>query len=297
MVDILECPICKTKDLQKLVSCTDHTVSHETFQVKLCPGCTLAITTPRPDINKLGDYYKSEEYISHSGKSSGGIGFLYRFARSLSLRWKRSKIQNFSRSGSILDFGCGTGEFLNFMKKSGWNIDGLEVSDYARQKAEILNSQSFRKSLDEISGKQFDVISAWHVIEHVPDLAETVARLKSHLKKSGTLFIAVPNYESPDATYYQEYWAGYDVPRHLWHFSKKSMEQLLRSCGLKLITIAPMKLDAYYVSMLSEKYKNKSLLGLSQMILGFLSGIKSNVRANTKTNHSSLIYIAKVNEG
>ncbi len=296
MVDILECPICKHNDLQKFTRCKDYTVSHETFQISLCPNCALGITTPRPNTNKLGEYYQSEEYISHSGKSSGGLGFVYRFARSFSLNWKKARIVNYKNKGSILDFGCGTGEFLNTMQKSGWDITGVEPSDSARLKAEILIAQKVYSSLDAVLSQKFDVITAWHAVEHVTDLTQTIVQLKSLLKKDGILFIAVPNYQSPDARLYKEYWAGFDVPRHLWHFSKKTMSTLLQSTGFKLINTTPMKLDAYYVSMLSEKYKNNNVLNLVSLLKGFLSGLKSNFRAKNETNHSSLIYIAKVHE-
>lgn len=296
MIDILECPICKSRDLQKFTQCKDYTVSHETFQISLCQKCTLGITTPRPDTNRLGGYYQSEEYISHSGKSSGGIGFLYKIARSFSLNWKKKLVQKHNLTGTILDFGCGSGEFLNTMLRNGWQVTGVEPSDSARLKSEILTKQKTCDSLVAISEKKFDVITAWHVVEHVPDLPETFLKLKSLLKKGGTIFIAVPNYQSPDAAFYKEHWAGYDVPRHLWHFSKKSMNLLLESAGLKLIDITPMKLDAYYVSMLSEKYRMKNQLSITVLLKGLLSGFQSNLRARRKINQSSLIYIAKISE-
>lgn len=297
MIEITDCPICQSTDLQKFRNCEDFTVSHETFKVNICSTCSLGITTPRPSNDKLGEYYKSNEYISHSGKSSGGLGFVYRIARSFALKSKLSRIQKIKRQGSILDFGCGTGEFLQTMKSSGWHIQGLEVSDSARQKAEELNGQKFIRSLDEISGAQFDVITAWHVIEHVPELTQTVKKLKEVLKQDGVIFIAVPNYQSPDGEKYKNHWAGFDVPRHLWHFSKKSMAVLLSTAGFKLVDTIPMKLDAYYVSMLSEKYRNKNVLTPFQLLAGLFSGFTSNLKAGKEKNHSSLIYIAKVNEG
>ncbi len=293
MIDIQECPICKSRDLQKFTHCKDYTVSHETFQLDLCQKCELGITTPRPDTNRLSEYYQSEEYISHSGKSSGGIGFLYKIARSFSLNWKKKIIQKHKITGNILDFGCGTGEFLNTMQGAGWEVTGVEPSDSARLKSEILLAQKTYHSLDGFPERKFDVITTWHVLEHVPDLIETILKLKSLLKKDGTIFIAVPNYQCHDATFYKELWAGYDVPRHLWHFSKRSMSLLLESIGLKLVDTIPMKLDAYYVSMLSEKYRTKNQLPLTCLLKGFASGLKSNLKARRETNHSSLIYIAE----
>ena len=293
MISIIECPVCKNTDLQLLTRCIDFTVSHETFTVQLCKNCNLGITTPRPEDDQLGNYYRSEEYVSHSGKTSGGIGFVYKIARIFTLNWKKNLIQKYSKTGSILDFGCGTGEFLNSMKNSGWAIDGVEPSDGARAKAQQLTSQKISEKLS--TQNQFDVITAWHVVEHVPNLNETVSKLKSHLKRNGIVFIAVPNFESPDAKKYHEHWAAFDVPRHLWHFSKKSMTQILTQNRLKLIDIVPMKLDAYYVSLLSEKYKNNNALTVGTILRALFAGFKSNINARN-TNNSSLIYIAKADE-
>lgn len=294
MVDIFECPVCKSTNLKFLTHCKDLTVSHETFQILQCTNCELGITTPRPESNKLSEYYKSEEYVSHSGKTSGGIGALYKLARKFTLHWKRETIEKYKSTGLILDFGCGTGEFLHTMQNSGWTIAGVEPSDIARSKAENLTNQKLYNSL--ALAASFDVVTAWHVVEHVPDLMSTISSLKKLLKKDGMLFIAVPNFQSPDGVTYFEHWAGFDVPRHLWHFSKKSMSMLLESVGLKLLDTKPMKLDAYYVSLLSEKYKNNNTLNLGCMIRGFLSGLNSNTKAKHATNYSSLIYVAKIHE-
>jgi 2-polyprenyl-3-methyl-5-hydroxy-6-metoxy-1,4-benzoquinol methylase len=291
MISIIECPICKKKDLQHLTRCTDFTVSHETFDIRVCNHCNFGITTPRPENEKLGSYYESAEYVSHSGKTSGGVGAVYKIARNFTLNWKKALIKKHKRTGSILDFGCGTGEFLHTMQTSGWRIDGVEPTAIARTKAETLTNQKIQSELT--TDKKFDVITAWHVVEHVPNLMETVSKLKSLLTKDGIIFIAVPNFESPDAKKYKEHWAAFDVPRHLWHFSKKSINEILRQHGLKLITTVPMKLDAYYVSLLSEKYRNENKLSIGTMINASLSGLTSNMKASKNTNHSSLIYIAK----
>lgn len=292
MVRISECPVCKSSSITPFLTCTDFTVSHETFTVNRCKNCSLGITSPRPVLEKLGSYYQSDEYISHSGKTSGGIGQIYKVARNFALNWKARIISIEKAEKTALDFGCGTGEFLNTLKNKGWKIEGVEPSNSARQKAESITGQKINNSIEHLSGKQFDVITAWHVVEHVPDLPETIQHLKALLKKDGTIFIAVPNYESADAKKYKEFWAGYDVPRHLWHFSKKSMTQLLQSHQLNVVNIIPMKLDAYYVSMLSERYQKNSS-SLSTLVKGFISGFRSNVKARKTKNHSSVIYVVK----
>lgn len=292
MVDINECPVCKSRSLTPFRTCTDYTVSHETFPIHLCDNCKLGITTPRPELQDLGRYYQSEEYISHSGKSSGLMGPLYKYARSFALRWKTALIERYNTSGNALDFGCGTGEFLEALQRKGWTVDGVEPSDNARERAEQRINKTIHDNLSSVSTKQYDVITAWHVIEHVPDLDKTINQLKANLAKGGTIFIAVPNYESPDAQHYQNYWAGFDVPRHLWHFTRHSMKQLLTNHGFDLREIVPMKLDAFYVSMLSENYRTGTKSSASSMLRGALSGIRSNSAAG-RDNYSSLIYIAK----
>lgn len=293
MIAIKECPVCKSESLAPFKVCKDYTVSHETFHVLQCAVCKLGITSPRPENDKLGKYYQSDEYISHSGKSSGGIGFIYKTARTFSLRWKSKIVTQKKSIGSALDFGCGTGEFLNTLKQQGWKVEGVEPSEIGRTKSSELTGQPIHSELQGISSSQFDIITAWHVIEHIPNLKEVIAQLAKQLKKDGTIFIAVPNYESADAQQYQEHWAGFDVPRHLWHFSKSSMQKLLTSHGLTLAQVIPMKLDAYYVSMLSEKYRSGKNAPLKNLLNGFISGLHSNTSASKTTNHSSLIYVAK----
>jgi 2-polyprenyl-3-methyl-5-hydroxy-6-metoxy-1,4-benzoquinol methylase len=296
MITISECPVCKGNTFTAQASCIDHTVSHETFQVIKCSHCSLAITSPRPEDEQLDKYYQSVNYISHSGKSSGGIGIIYRMARSFSLIWKKNLIHRFKKSGDILDFGCGTGEFLYTLQKSGWKTTGVEPSNTAREKAKESTQHTIAKNLDEISNQSFDVITAWHVLEHVPDLTDTLHKLKAMIRKNGMIIIAVPNYESYDGLVYKNHWAGYDVPRHLWHFSKKSMNQLLANQGFTLVSIVPMKLDSYYISLLSEKYTHQNRQTVPALITAFANGFISNLKARRTTNHSSLIYIAKVHE-
>ena len=296
MTELVQCPICKGETFQDITNCVDYTVSHETFHVKRCTTCELAITSPRPELNELGNYYKSEEYISHSGKTSGVIGSMYTIARSYALQWKNKIITKFNTGNTALDFGCGTGDFLHTLQKKGWKVEGVEPSDLARTKAAELNNQKICSDINEIENKTFDVITAWHVLEHVPDLHATLFKLKTLLTKNGTLFIAVPNYQSHDSFVYKNYWAGYDVPRHLWHFSKKSITLLLQSHGFKLQEVIPMKLDSYYISLLSEKYKNQNRLTLAGSVKAFSNGFISNLKARNQTNHSSLIYIAKIHE-
>lgn len=290
MESVTECPICNQQSFEPYLSCKDYTVSHETFNLIKCKTCDFVITSPRPVASTLGNYYLSEDYISHSPKSKTIINKLYKISRLLTLRWK-VKIIKTSKPSSILDYGCGTGEFLSTCEKHGLVIQGVEPSPVARTHANELTHNKVVESIDNIQSK-FDVITMWHVLEHVPDLNGTIEKLKARLTQNGTMFIAVPNRESNDAQKYKEHWAGYDVPRHLWHFNHHNMKQLLSKNGLTLKNKIPMKLDAFYVSMLSEKYANNKS-GLPQLIKGAINGLSSNISASKSKQYSSIIYVAQ----
>jgi 2-polyprenyl-3-methyl-5-hydroxy-6-metoxy-1,4-benzoquinol methylase len=287
------CPICSSFSFTKFLTATDHTTTGEKFEIVKCAKCDFTITNPRPDINSIGKYYQSEKYISHTGGSKSLFDKVYVLARTITLRWKLKLINKHKSTGSILDYGCGTGEFLHHLKSNSWAINGVEPSEGARNKATDLLQKPISSSIEKIEGNQFDVITLWHVLEHIHDLNEKLSSIKSLLKQDGIIFIAVPNHESPDAQKYGAYWAGYDVPRHLWHFSKDSMKKLLDKTGLELVSIHPMKLDAYYVSLLSEGYEHQNQNKIVSAIKSLWSGLSSNLTASKNQNYSSLIYIAK----
>jgi 2-polyprenyl-3-methyl-5-hydroxy-6-metoxy-1,4-benzoquinol methylase len=293
MIAIAQCPTCGGNQWNDYLACKDYTVSQETFTLKTCKTCSLVVTSPRPSNDNLGKYYLSDDYISHTDKPASLIDRIYIFARSFALQWKIKLITHeLQGNKNLLDYGCGTGNFLTAAHQSGWTITGVEPSPIARLAAQRNTGSAITESLNELKDKKFSTITLWHVLEHVPDLNETLLKLKSLLEENGTLFIAVPNHASRDAQRYKSIWAGYDVPRHLWHFTPDNMQKLVSKHGLKLKRTVPMKLDAYYVSMLSEKYKNNQKLGPIQMIRAFFAGWRSNAHAYAGTgNFSSLIYI------
>lgn len=290
MVSINQCPICGSNTFSKLFDCTDHSVSHESFEIKICTNCTLGITSPRPIDTELERYYQSENYISHSGTSKGLINQLYLLARKYTLHWKANLIKKYSKKGTVLDYGCGTGDYLKKMIQHGYSVLGVEPSEKARAKALAKTGVPIYETLTLVDPAKTQIITMWHVLEHIPNLNDILQLLHHLINNDGTLFIAVPNYESPDANHYQNYWGGYDVPRHLWHFNKKSITHLLENNGFKLQHVLPMKLDAFYISMLSENYQ--SGLPIFNFIKGFMLGLLSNLKARPSNNYSSLIYIA-----
>jgi 2-polyprenyl-3-methyl-5-hydroxy-6-metoxy-1,4-benzoquinol methylase len=293
MTNITLCPACGGTKFESYLSCEDYTVSHETFQIQKCTSCDFLLTNPRPELDKLDTYYASEDYISHTAKAASIIDRIYLIARNYTLTWKLQLINKHSASrNKLLDYGCGTGNFLSKCKENNWSTAGVEPSGDARAKIPQNIRGDVFQSIDEIDGHQFDAITLWHVLEHVPDLNETIQKLKSRLSQNGTIFIAVPNYQSWDATYYKEYWAAFDVPRHLWHFSQNTLSIILKNNGLAIKNKIPMKLDAYYISLLSEKYRT-GRSGVLNMIRAILSGFKANWSARKTKQYSSIIYIVK----
>lgn len=285
---VIACPICGEKKFNKQLETLDYTATREPFVIQRCEQCSLLLTNPRPNKETISKYYQSDKYISHTGGGESLIDRIYRTVRIITLNSKLKLVNQYQSKFNLLDYGCGTGEFLATCKDAGWTVAGVEPSDEARVK--IRKDIPAVNELSKID-TPVNAITMWHVLEHVHDLNETLARMRSLLTNNGTIFIAVPNHESYDARYYKNFWAGYDVPRHLWHFSKDNIKTLLTRHNLKLQAIQPMTFDAYYVSLLSEGYKNPGKGTLAKSVSAFTRGLLSNLKAG-KDNHSSLIYIA-----
>lgn len=292
MIVYSSCPSCGDENIFHVLSAKDHTVSGEEFEIWECKNCSLRFTQNIPEQENIGRYYQSENYISHSDTKKGFVNNLYHIIRKRTLHQKKNLIETNTgkSSGTILDLGAGTGAFLNTMKTSGWACTGIEPDKTARDKAVELYGIHLKESwaFFSLPAESFDAITLWHVLEHVHQLHEYMEQFRKLLKPGGKLFIAVPNYTSKDAEIYGSDWAAYDVPRHLYHFSPKSMEIVLNAHGLKLDKIKPMWYDSVYVSLLSEKYKT----GKANAVTAFLNGMSSNFNALfDKKKCSSLIYI------
>ncbi len=267
----------------------DYSVSKETFDLYLDETLDLLITHPQPSLENLGKFYESEDYISHTDNKRSLFEKLYHFIKSIALKNKLNLINSLQlHKGQILDIGAGTGDFLSVAKKDGWQTIGIEPSDRAKSIA-INKGISFVEQTNELENYSFDVISMWHVLEHVPDLDKQIKELKRLLKPTGTLIIAVPNFKSFDAKHYGKFWAAYDVPIHFWHFSKTAIKLLFEKEEMKLEKVLPMKFDSFYVSLLSEKYKS----GKMNFIKAFFIGLQSNWNASQHFEYSSHIYILK----
>ncbi len=297
MSDIIhydKCPVCQSADIFFVLKAKDETVSRQYFEIWQCNNCTLRFTQDVPNQQNIGKYYQSSNYISHSNTSKGVINKLYHAVRTVTLQSKKKLVEKNSKKtkGSLLDVGAGTGAFASIMKKNGWNVTGLEPDENARTLArknfniELLSSEK----LFLLQPNTFDVITLWHVLEHVHELHKYLNTFYSLLHKDGTLIIAVPNYTAYDAKMYAQNWAAYDVPRHLYHFSPTSMQTLLHEHHFKIHQQKPMWFDSFYVSLLSEKYRFKK----SNFIKAFFTGAVSNFKViGRPQNCSSIIYIAK----
>ncbi|XCF07859.1 class I SAM-dependent methyltransferase [Tamlana crocina] len=281
------------KNNQKLyLNLKDHSVSGEDFQLLENEKFGFLETYPKPSIEKLPEYYESEDYISHTDSKRNLFEKAYHLVRFFSLKSKLNLINRFSEGEkTLLDFGCGTGDFLQTAQKNNWKVFGIEPNEQARG---IANKKTNNAVFDagqffKFKEHSFDVITLWHVLEHLPNLEEDLSVFKKLLKPNGTLIIAVPNYKSYDAKHYKNFWAAYDVPRHLWHFNRDSVSKLMNSFSLQVIKTKPMWFDAFYVSLLSEKYK----AGKMNLICAFCIGLFSNLKALATKEVSSLIYVAK----
>ena len=287
-----QCPVCSSRAINPLLTLKDHSVSGEQFVIWQCSDCSLRFTQDVPGAQAMQPYYQSEAYISHSDTSKGFINSTYQRVRRITLKGKASLVKKFTglAKGRLMDLGAGTGAFLHQMQSEGWQGMGVEPDAGARANAKKTYGLELQTpdSLQQAPEKSFDAITLWHVLEHVHDLHATLQQLQTVLKDSGRMFIAVPNYTSTDADLYRLYWAAYDVPRHLYHFSPRSMEVLLQLNGWKVVAKRPMWFDAFYISLLSSKYKN----GKASLPGAVVAGLRSNLKTLFSTDRcSSIIYI------
>lgn len=266
---------------------TDFSVSKEVFELRFNESLQALETFPRPaDIDK---YYESDDYISHTDSNTGLVNKIYQSVKQYMLSKKVRLLFQYNRNlKTVLDVGAGTAAFVKLLQTVNVQAKGVEPSEIARKHAADKGVKLFEK-IEQVSGEQFDAITMWHVLEHIPDPKEHLRTCYELLNKDGLLVIAVPNYKSFDAKYYGAFWAAYDVPRHLWHFNQVGMQQILRESGFEVRAIKPMIFDAFYIALLSEKYKN----GRSSIFKAFWIGLRSNCKALGNKEYSSLIYMAQ----
>jgi len=286
------CPICGSESFDPYISAKDYFLTGQSFEIVKCRNCGFRFTNPRPEPTELGKYYQSADYISHSDSRQGLFASLYQEVRKFTLWRKYNLISKFHRKGEILDIGCATGQFMKYMDGRGWNTTGIEPDEKSRSRAisEFGLNVFAEDQLNVFRKASFDLITMWHVLEHVSDLNGRIKQIRNLLKPEGTFILAVPNCDALDAKIYGKYWAGYDLPRHLYHFTKADMKLLMEKFGFTIVNILPMRFDAFYVSLLSEKYMN----GKMRWMPAFWNGFWSNIKSGQKNGHSSLIYVVKI---
>jgi 2-polyprenyl-3-methyl-5-hydroxy-6-metoxy-1,4-benzoquinol methylase len=287
---IIHCPVCDGTVFSPLLKVKDYFLSQEEFSILSCGSCGFRFVNPRPDKSDIGRYYQSDDYISHDAGKKDFLSIIYKFARRISIRRKYGIVSRCSGGRKILDIGCGTAEFLAYCQKQGWDVTGIEPNEKARLFAQTRNLITTYEQLDALADLQgtFHCITMWHVLEHIHDLNGLIIRVRKLLAPAGMFIIAVPNCNSWDAQHYNQHWAAYDVPRHLYHFTKDTILKLATRSKMQVVKIYPQKLDAYYVSMLSEKYKS----GKPHYFKSVVAGFWSNLQATRKeTGHSSMIFI------
>lgn len=289
-----KCPWCDSENNSLFLQLKDYFLTQEDFEIYECNDCKLLFTTPCPTPSEIGKYYKSSDYLSHNEELRGIVPFIYKKVKKINIKNKFNIVRKYCANKScinLLDIGCGMGDFLHYAKEHNCNVTGIEPDSDARTLAEKkLNTKILQsEDLQNIPNESFDVITMWHVLEHVADLKTEIYHLQRLLKKDSTLILALPNYKSYDAHYYKDKWAAYDVPRHLNHFSKTSINNIFEKSNLHLLDIKPLKWDSFYISMLSEKYTKSS----NSFIKGVITGCKSNRKARKSGEYSSLVYILK----
>lgn len=285
-----QCPLCGSGHFSNFMVAKDHAVSQESFSICKCATCNFLFTNPRPDIANIQKYYDSKNYISHQNSASNLTNFVYKLVRKFTLRKKVQWINEQSKNkGKLLDYGCGTGYFLKSAEKNGWEVIGIEPNSTAAAIAKKQTLKVYQEIGEMTNEKKFDVITLFHVLEHVHKLNNTIELLLGMLKKRGTLLIAVPIFNSYDADHYKQNWASLDVPRHLYHFTIPTMEKLAKKHGLKIKLTHPQLFDSYYVSILSEGYIDNK----KNIINALKTGYNSNRIAKKNNNYSSLLFVLK----
>jgi SAM-dependent methyltransferase len=290
-----KCLVCGSNNIEFSLGCKDHLTGEKNFDIYACKSCGFLFTANPPSEDEIGKYYAAVDYISHSDAKRGLTNSLYHLVRRLMLSRKRCIISHSTglKTGKLLDMGCGTGYFAGFMKQAGWKVTGLEKNEGARKFAsskfnlEVLEDSDLEKYEDNY----FDCITLWHVFEHFHDPLKYLVLIKRLLKPGGICIAAMPNCSSYDAQHYRQFWAAWDVPRHLWHFTPDTFRAFAEKNGFELTGIKRLPADVFYISILSERQRGTNLPFISGMIKGFWFLGLSIFRRNRS---SSLIYILTV---
>jgi 2-polyprenyl-3-methyl-5-hydroxy-6-metoxy-1,4-benzoquinol methylase len=269
----------------------------EMFTIATCNKCGFKYLNPRPTIDSISQYYDVEEYHPHKISEESIIDKIYLKVRDINIKTKKKLLNKLSPNNkTLLDVGCGTGEFIEAMQINGWTVAGMETAKEARDTAQKSDINIY-DDLSKIKN-QFNTITMWHVLEHIHDIPHLMNNLKRLLTDDGFLVIAVPNIDSIDARFYKKNWIALDTPRHLYHFTPKDIVSLMNKFNFEVIQIRNnLYFDVWYNALLSAQHQSKVEnrnttildLFLAAVIgkLSFLNGLINPLKA------SSPIYIVK----
>ena len=297
-IKLKKCPVCEGNEFKLKYSLKDYRITQEPFTLASCQNCNFIVTQDVPPFDRIGKYYESPEYLEHSNKSEGIFDLTYNTLRRTMFAYKYRMIKNLHGEKTILDIGAGSGQFLHYMDQKGYKVSGVELSSKAREYAKnnfglILKTPEELHSIDNTS--KFYTITLWHVIEHLYDVHKTIQKLSTLLERDGYLIIAVPNSDSFDAKYYGKYWAGWDAPRHLWHFTPSTLRSVMKKHGFEAQKIRFLPFDPFFNALLSENYRHgKSIFNIFRALLvGTLSFIRGIIDIERS---SSIVYIFSKNK-
>lgn len=273
---LIHCPSCQSTDFTSIGEIKDYYYSQDSFPIVSCKNCSLVFTQNRPNAESIGAYYDSANYASHDGSKKKSMFLqVYVAARNYMLKKKHDLVRPFKPEWSrVLDYGAGEGYFVEYLLKKGKQVEGIEPSNVARSNFYSRNGQPMYSNLVELpKEKTFQVITLWHVLEHIHTLKETMQSLVDKLESKGIIVIAVPNQNSLDKKVFGNYWAAWDVPRHLYHWSPDSLSTFMSGFGLQNIHTNQLPLDPIYIGMISAKYAKKSSIhGIWQGIRSYFHG-------------------------
>lgn len=288
-----ECPVCQGQEFQLVLYAKDHLVSKEEFPILQCKDCNFRFTQNAPAEHKVGPYYDDEGYVEHSDSQKGLVFSLYHRARRIMLGFKYRMLKKKTKGKRLLDVGSASGYFLEYMREKSYEVEGVEISQKARELCKArtgITAHEPSALIQKSIPGSFDLISLWHVLEHVYTLADYFEAFAHYLKDDGVLAIAMPNHLCLDETYYGKYWCAYDVPRHLWHFERKTFKRFAESRGFKLVGTKRLPLDPFYNAMVSASYKKGFRFLPWTLYIGTLSFLNALINKNKA---SSLVYLLK----
>lgn len=284
-MELISCPICNGSKFQNFIKVKDRfSLSRiENFQLVKC-NCNFILLNPRPNSDEISNFYNHTDYDPHKKRNLSFYDIIYKLVQKIALKIKFSRIIKFKKKGELLDIGGGQGEFAIYMQNKGFSST---LQDNFSNYKGILK---FYSNIDKLKNKLFDVISMWHVLEHIHDLEKLFISINTILKKNGILVIAVPNHDAIERISFHEKWAPYDAPRHLYHFNLFTLEKLLNKNGFEILKKYSMIQDSFYNILLSINKKSiySIFKGLYVSVITIL-----NMLINGSKNASTIMVICK----